>query len=147
MLRYVAGSAVATVCSEATFLLLYGPVDTSPAAASVVAWFAGAVPNYWLNRTWTWQRQGRPSLRGELIPYIAIILGTLLLAVLATTAADHLLSTTSTSPNLQVLLVGAVFLGVYGLVFLVRFALLDRLFHRLGEADAAETSGKARGRP
>ncbi len=143
----MAGSAVATACSEATFLVLYGPAGTSPATASVVAWFAGAVPNYWLNRTWTWRRQGRPSLRGELVPYVAIILGTLLLAVVATTAADHLLSSTSTSPDLQVVLVGAVFLGVYGLVFLVRFALLDRLFHRLGVADAADTSGKAGGRP
>ena len=140
MWRYLAGSVVATVCSEATFLLLYGPVGAGPAVSSVVAWMAGAVPNYWLNRRWTWGRQGRPDLRAELAPYLAIILGTLLLAVLATTIADRVLSTTAVSADPRVLLVGATFLAVYGAVFVARFLLLDRLFQRLRAADATKAS-------
>src|SRR3954451_23821380 len=63
--RYSAGSVVATVCSEVTMVLLYGPLGVAPVWAAVFAWLAGAVPNYWLNRSWTWRRTGRPGLRDE----------------------------------------------------------------------------------
>jgi putative flippase GtrA len=139
LFRYGAGSAVATVCSEVTFLTLYGVLDTSTTAASIVGWLAGAVPNYWLNRTWTWGRRGRPSLRREVLPYVAIVLLTLALAVGATAAADEVLSATSVSAATRSVLVGAVFLLVYVLVFALRFFLLDRLF---GRPDAALPDGR-----
>jgi putative flippase GtrA len=130
VLRYTAGSVVAAVCSEVTFLLLYGPVHAAPAVASGLGWLAGAVPNYWLNRSWTWRRQGRPSLMGEVIPYVAIVLVTLVLAVVATSAADRLLVQGNVSADVRVVLVGGAFLAVYCVMFLLRFFLLDRLFRR-----------------
>jgi putative flippase GtrA len=136
VLRYAAGSVVATICSEATFLLLYGPLKATPVVSSTLAWLAGAIPNYWLNRTWTWRRQGRPSLGREVIPYIAIIVATLLLAIAATGLADHLLTRAHVSHNLRVALVGGTFLGVYAVVFLLRFFLLDRMFRRAATASS-----------
>lgn len=127
VLRYGTGSVVATVCSEVTFLLLYGVLATSTTTASVLGWLAGAVPNYWMNRTWTWGRRGRPSLRHELLPYVAIVALTLLLAVGATALVDSALAGTS-SDALRSALVGATFLLVYVLVFVLRFFLFDRLF-------------------
>lgn len=128
VLRYGAGSIVATVCSQATFLLLYGPIGTSTTVASVLAWFAGAVPNYWMNRSWTWGRRGRPSLRRELLPYAAIILGTLLLAILATAAAAAVLDRTSVSHAVATFLVSGTYFLVYAVMFVFRFLLFDRLF-------------------
>ncbi len=128
--RYAAGSVLAAVCSEATFLLLYGAFQATPAVASGIGWLAGAVPNYWLNRTWTWRRRGRPSLTRELLPYVAIVLGTLLIAVVATSAADAALAGGQVSEGVRVGLVGGTFLAVYGGVFLLRFFLLDQLFRR-----------------
>lgn len=137
LLRYAGGSAVATVCSEVTFVLLYGPLHVTPAWASVVAWLAGAVPNYWLNRSWTWRRTGRPRLRDELLPYLAIIGLTLLLATITTRWADRWLHSVDTSATVRVVLVAAVFLGVYVVMFVLRFLLLDRLFSRLHARDRA----------
>src|SRR5215218_504418 len=88
-LRYVGGSVVAAGCSEATLVLLYGLLHMAPGPASCLAWLAGAVPNFWLNRTWTWRRRGRPDLRREVLPYVAISLTTLLLATLLTAAVDR----------------------------------------------------------
>ncbi len=128
--RYVAGSALATVCSEAAFLLLYGAMEATPAVASTIGWLAGAIPNYWLNRTWTWRRRGRPSLTGEVLPYVAIVLGTVLLAALTTSLVDSALTGAQVASGLRLTLVGATFLAVYGAVFLLRFFLLDQLFRR-----------------
>ncbi len=137
--RYAAGSVVATVCSEAAFLLVYGVIHATPAVASGVGWLAGAVPNYWLNRTWTWRRRGKPSLTGELLPYVAIVLGTLLLATIATSAVDSALTGDQVAQGVRVGLVGGTFLAVYGVVFLLRFFLLDQLF-RHAQARSARGS-------
>ena len=126
-MRYATGSVVATVCSQTTFLLLYGPLHASPTTATTVGWLAGAVPNYWVNRAWTWQRRGWPSLSHEVVPYLAIVLTTLLFATIATNVADAVFAE-RVSDGVRIALVSATFLAVYGLVFLLKFFLLDRLF-------------------
>jgi putative flippase GtrA len=121
---------VATVASEATLVVCYGLLGLSPVWSSVLAWLAGALPNYWLNRSWTWRQRGRPSLRREVAPYAAIILATLVLAALATKGVDAALA--GRGSDVRTVLVAATFLGVYVVMFVVRYLLLDRLFARLG---------------
>ncbi|MBO0844213.1 MAG: GtrA family protein [Nocardioides sp.] len=128
LLRFGTGAIVATICSQATFLMLYGPVHASTTVSSVFAWFAGAVPNYSLNRSWTWGRRGRPSISGELVPYAAIVLGTLCMAIVATDAGAHVLSRMSVSHSEQTFLVSAIYFSVYAVMFVFRFLLFDRLF-------------------
>ncbi len=142
LVRYAAGSGVATACSEGVFLLVYGPLGGSTTLASVLGWLAGAIPNFWLNRNWAWGRSGRPDLVREVLPYVAIILATLGLAVLATGAADRALQSTSLSAEARTLVVGTVFLLVYVAVFVIRFLLLDRLF---GSPDPAAPRGNRDG--
>ena len=131
LLRYFTGSVVATVCSEVVFVLLYGALGVGTTWSSVLSWLAGAVPNFWLNRSWAWQRKGRPSLRDEVLPYVAIIVVTLVLATITTHAVDQWLQHQGTAAPLRVVIVATVFLGVYVVVFAVRFLLLERLFARL----------------
>lgn len=132
-LRYGAGSIVATVCSEVAFLALYGLADASTTWASLVGWLAGAVPNYILNRSWAWGLRGRPSLRREVLPYVAVVLVTLGLAIVMTGLADRIIDGLDVSDLVQTLIVGAVFLGVYAIVFIARFFLFDRLFTQLAD--------------
>jgi putative flippase GtrA len=128
LLRFGTGAVVATVCSQATFFLLYGPAAASTTVASVLAWIAGAIPNYWINRAWTWGRRGRPSLRRELVPYAAIVLGTLVLAIVATGAVAALLEGTSVSHGARTGIVTGTYFMVYAVMFGFRFLLFDRLF-------------------
>lgn len=137
VLRYAGGSVVATVCSEVAFVLLYGPLAVGTTWSSIVSWLAGALPNYWLNRSWAWRQTGRPSMRREVMPYAAIILLTLLIATLATGAVDHALSRSALPHDARIALVAAAFLGVYVVMFVLRFLLLDRLFSRLAGPEEA----------
>jgi putative flippase GtrA len=125
---YTAGSAIAAGCSELALVVCYGLLDLAPAVSSTIAWVAGAVPNYWLNRSWTWQRSGRPSVRREVLPYVAIILVTLLLAAVVTKGVDGWLRDADVSGTTRTVAVAAAFLGVYVIMFVVRYLLLDRLF-------------------
>lgn len=126
--RYGTNAIVATVCSQVTFLVLYGWVGVGTTLTSTLAWFAGAIPNYFLNRSWTWGRRGRPSMTREVVPYVAIILGTLGLAIVATGLGAAALDRTSVSHATQTLLVWGIYFTVYVVMFGVRFFLFDRLF-------------------
>ncbi len=142
LVTYAGGSAVATGCSELTLLVVYGLWHAPAATASLLAWLAGAIPNYWLNRTWTWRRRGRPSVRWEVLPYAVIIGLTLLLAVLATKTADWAMRSAGVAPSTRVAVVAVVFLGVYVVMFAVRFLLLDRMFGRLAARESEHRGGE-----
>jgi putative flippase GtrA len=125
---YTAGSVIAAASSELTLVVCYALLDLPPAVSSTVAWVAGAVPNYWLNRRWTWGRRGRPSMTREVLPYAGIILGTLLLAALVTKGVDAWMRDLDVSGGTRTAAVALAFLGVYVVMFAVRYLLLDRLF-------------------
>ncbi len=137
VMRYATGSVVAAICSETVFVIMYGGLNTTTTWATIVGWLAGALPNYWLNRTWTWRLRGRPRFVDEVLPYVAIIVVTLVTAVVATDQVDNWLAGHSLSHGVNVVLVAATFLGVYGVMFLLRFFLLDRLFHRIDREPAS----------
>jgi hypothetical protein len=71
----------------------------------------------------------------ELLPYAAIVLGTLLLAIVATAAMEGVLERTSVSDAARTLLVTGTYFSVYAVMFVFRFLLFDRLFagYRGGE--------------
>ena len=135
LLRYFAGSVVAAVCSETTFLLLYGALTTSPAVASSLGWLAGAAPNYWLNRTWTWRRHGKPSFTRRSCPTPRSSSAPFCSPPSQPASSTPRWLNDGTSDSLRLVLVGGTFLAVYGVVFLLRFLLLDQLFRR-GETSA-----------
>lgn len=119
--RYAIGSVLAGLASESVLLATYGPGLLGPHVASVVAWAAGAVLNYVLNRWWAWGRRGRASLRRELLPYWTITLATVAVSAWATGVADRFGN--RLAGELRVAFVGGAFLVVYGLMFGVKFAL------------------------
>jgi hypothetical protein len=90
-----------------------------------------------INRTWTWGRRGWPSMSRELVPYIAIVFGTLGIAIAATAVADAVLRDANASDATRTFLVGGTYLMVYVVMFLVRFLLFDRMYSRADRADRA----------
>ncbi|MQA01400.1 MAG: hypothetical protein GEV07_01300 [Streptosporangiales bacterium] len=140
--KYTAGSVIATICSEVAFLFVYGVVGAGSTAATVLGWLAGAVPNYFLNRNWTWGRKGRHDLLREVLPYVAIVLVTVGLASLSTHAASILVPKVTSIHWLEVGLVGAVFLATYAVLFAGRFVLLDRLFRPRSRRQVPTTTRK-----
>lgn len=124
--KYATSSIVAGVSSTGTLLLLYGLSLTGPRVASVIAFLAGAVPNYLLSRSWTWRGRSHAKPMREVIPYLAIILTTTVTAAMLTGFVDDNVDVVTSARWLQVLLVGAAFVGTYAVMFVVKFLFLDR---------------------
>lgn len=125
--RYTAGSIIAGVCSEIGFLVVYGAALAGPRVASVVGFLAGAIPNYLLNRSWTWGRRGRPDLLREVLPYVAVILTSVAVAAAVTSFVDRHVDQVTASRPLQVALVTLAFGATYGALFVGKFIVFDRL--------------------
>jgi putative flippase GtrA len=127
-LRYGAGSLVAMACSELVLIGAYN-VGAGPQTAAILAWAAGALPNYVLNRRWAWRAESRTRAERvrELALYWVITLTTAALAVLATTTTDAWIKGTVTSRGEQSVLLAAAYLLAYGVVFVAKFVLFDRL--------------------
>ncbi|MDR7300469.1 GtrA family protein [Haloactinomyces albus] len=124
--RFAAASAVATVSNQVVFVTAYA-AGASPVLATVLAWLAGAVPNFLLNRR-TWGSGGRTALRGEILRFVTISVSTALLAAFATSSVEPLaLRLFSESPGARIALVSAVFVATYAVMFVVKFVLMDRI--------------------
>ena len=127
LVKFTANSAVAAMISEATFVVIYGALDAGARLAGVVAFVAGAIPNWALNRRWTWRRRGRPRLGREVLPYIAVVIATATAATALSALADGWVRGLAASRSFQVALVAMAYLLPYGVVFLIKFLLFDRV--------------------
>ena len=133
--RFAAGTVVSTACSQLTFVLLFGVVQAGAAVSGAAAFLAGAIPNFFIHRFWTWRRSGPVEMRRELLPYLAVITFSGLVATGLTTGVDRLVSGVLRDHVVHTAVIAIVYSFSYLPLFVVKFALLDRLV--FGSDDAA----------
>ncbi len=123
--RYAIGSVVALATSVVVFALLLAiGVGTTP--DSILAFIAGAVPNWVLNRRWAWQRSGKMNLRREVVGYTAISLIALAASSAGTGWVDTLVRHHYAHQHaLRVTLVTLTYVVVQALLFVAKFVAYD----------------------
>jgi putative flippase GtrA len=126
--KFAVGSVAATVLSQVTLTGLFWLGGVNATTASLVAFVAGAIPNFVVNWKWTWGRSGRPALVRELLPYVAIVVGGGLAATALTTLTDHVLAPLITDRGARTITLDIAYLSSYAVLFVLKFALLDRVF-------------------
>jgi putative flippase GtrA len=122
--RYTLGSVIAAATSAVVFALLYvGGVGT--AVCSVVAFVAGAIPNWILNRRWAWKVQGKVAIGREVVAYIVVSVLTLLATTETTAWTQRQVQSIPAHHGVRVLLVTASYLAVFAVLFVARFAVYE----------------------
>jgi len=147
--RYSIGSVIALASSELVFVVCFGTLGLGPTGSSVAAFVAGAIPNYVINRYWAWGRRGRLRVAREVVLYIAIIVASLVISIIATSWADDLVKTLTRSHSARTTLVSGAYLGTQAVLFLVKFALFQTVIFTEPRAPAADSpaSPEPPGRP
>ena len=96
--RYGAGSILAFVTSGVTYYVCIAWIGLGAITCSVIAFFAGAIPNWVLNRRWAWQKRGREGISRETTLYVVVSLISLVassaVTKLTAMAANHSAHTT-----------------------------------------------------
>jgi putative flippase GtrA len=126
--RYCLGAALATVVSAATFALIYREFGLGPQAASGAAVVAGALVNFVANRFWAWGRTHRLGLGRDAVSYAALAVTTALTAAVVTSLTHAYLR--DADPDRRAVLVEASYFATYAALFLIKFAVLDRVVFR-----------------
>jgi putative flippase GtrA len=125
--RYSIGSAIALGCSELAFVLCFGPAGSGATIAAVVAFVAGAIPNYLINRFWAWGGRERLRQARETVLYVVVILASLLISIGASDLADRVTKSVTRGHTAETALVSLAYLGTQGVLFLVKFALFQKV--------------------
>ncbi|MFB9688014.1 GtrA family protein [Amycolatopsis plumensis] len=140
--RAATTSVAATVLSQVVLLAVLA-TGGAAALASTLAWAAGAMLNFLVTRRWVWGRTGRPRVRRELLPYLAVVGLGGLASIGLTTLAGSLLTPLELPHFWWVVLVDGAYVASYALVFLVKFALLDRVVFGRGAARTRATTSRS----
>ncbi len=123
--RYTIGSLVAAATSALVFALLY-VLGVGTTACSVLAFVSGAVPNWILNRRWAWEIKGRVAVGREVLGYIVVSALTLLASSEATAWTQRHVQNIPSHYGIRVSLVTGSYLGVFAVLFVVRFVIYER---------------------
>jgi putative flippase GtrA len=123
--RFAISSGFAAGTSAVVFPILY-VLGASTTVCTIVAFFAGAIPNWTLNRKWTWKVEGRVAPGREIFAYLVVSVSTLILLSLATAWTHRHVQSIAPGHGVRVLLVTATYFGVLAFLYAIRFTLYER---------------------
>jgi putative flippase GtrA len=145
--RYGAGSVVAFVSSVVVYYACFSWGHLGAIGSTWVAFVAGAVPNWILNRRWAWEKKGREGVAKESTLYVIVSVVSLI-ASSGTTKATAL-AVVHTSHTARDLLVTFSYMAsvivLSGLKYLVydRYVFIDRSKSSTA-VDTAATTGTSK---
>ena len=125
--KFAISSLVAAGTSAVVLAVLYA-MHVNTTLATVLAFFAGAIPNWTINRRWTWKVSGRVAVGREVVAYLVISSATLVLLSLATNAADSFVKANNIQQGtgLRVLLVTGSYFLTLAVLYGARFFLYEK---------------------
>jgi putative flippase GtrA len=125
--KFAISSLVAAGTSAVVLAFLYA-MHVNTTLATVLAFFAGAVPNWSINRRWTWKVRGRVAFGREIFAYLVVSLTTLVLLSLATNFADAYVKNhhIPKGTGLRVLIVTGSYFLALAVLYGARFFLYEK---------------------
>ena len=124
-----------TLLSAAVLVALALGMGVPAGSANVVAVCCGIAPSYAANRHWVWGRSGRSDLMREVVPFWTLALAGLVASTVAVSMVASATAHWSTASRSLALPVAN--LAAFGALWLVQFALLDRVVFRAAPNEPA----------
>jgi putative flippase GtrA len=123
LVKYSSASAAGVVVGQATLIFCLEALEWPALLANLASVTLGAIPNYTINRYWTWQQSGKNRLWTEVIPFWTMSAAGAVLSMLAVAFADHQWGTT--------LAVAIANLAGFGVLWVAKFLVLDKIMWRV----------------
>lgn len=123
LVKYSTASLAGVTVGQATIVFCLEALEWPALAANLASVTLGCIPNYAINRYWTWQQSGQNRLWGEVIPFWAMAALGAVLSMLAVAFADHRWGTT--------LAVAIANLAGFGVLWVAKFLVLDKIMWRV----------------
>lgn len=126
--RYSSASVAGVIVGQGSLLFCLLVLEWSAVVSNLVGVTLGSIPNYLINRAWTFNKRGTHSFTREVVPFwLMALLGLVLSTFSVAWAAD--------AYDDNVIAVSLANIGAFGVLWVARFFILDRvLFAPLAEA-------------
>jgi putative flippase GtrA len=96
--------------------------------SNILAVCISAVPAYYMSRSWVWGKKGKSHFKKEVLPFwIFVVTGLILSTLLVRWATDYAHGTLT--GRAEDLLPNLVNMAAFGILWVLRFFLFDKLFH------------------
>ena len=131
--RYSAVSVVNVLVGQGLLLFFTGVLHKGWTRSNIAAVLISAVPAYYMNRAWVWRKRGKSSFKTEVLPFWIFVGIGLVFSTVAVTAVGRMQTGNKLLPNVANI-------GAFGVLWVLRFFILDKLFHQphLDMYEAAE---------
>jgi len=130
LFKYTMVSVVSTAVSFGVLALVFGVLHLwGEIASTVFANVVATIPSYFLNRQWVWGKGGRSGLTTEVFPFWAMSSLGIVVSIGGAALARHIGITHHLSHFYQTLLVLAANLLSFGVFWVLKFLVFNRLFH------------------
>ena len=130
LIRYTMVSVISTVVSFVVLAVVFGVLHLWGEVGSTV--FANAVatvPSYYLNRKWAWGKGGKSHFMKEMVPFWVMAFAGIVVSMGGAALAKHIGKVHHLSHLDQTALVLAANLFSFGLFWVLKYLLFNRLFH------------------
>jgi putative flippase GtrA len=145
--RYVLASGVSVLAGQVVLAFCFGVARWSAEASNLAAFFAGGLVSYTLHRRWTWRKSGRSRLLREIVPFWSMAIVGLVASTWAVGIAEDNAARIAGSRAGQTLVVMAASLAAFGVVWVVKFIVLDRFLFGAKDPSATDRSTSTQPRP
>jgi len=130
LFKYTMVSVVSTAVSFGVLALVFGVLHLwGEIASTVFANVVATVPSYYLNRQWVWGKGGRSALTTEIVPFWAMSALGIVVSIGGAALARHIGIEHHLSHFTQTLVVLAANLFSFGIFWVLKFLVFNRLFH------------------
>jgi putative flippase GtrA len=137
VLRYLAASALNVVIGQALLLFAFTILLWSPVKANCFSAVVAALPAYLINRRWVWAQDGRSRLLHEVLPFWLLAFAGLIVSSGAVALAARVTARVTDDRALQAAAVSAAAFSAYGMVWVIRFVVLNALIFTSPKTESA----------
>ncbi len=127
LFRYSMASVVAVIVSNVCLLIFVGLVKMGVVLASTLATTIAAIPSYEMNRKWAWGKSGKSHLMKEVVPFWALALLGWAFSTWAVWLMDGYAKRHHFSHAGQTFSVAAVYFGAFGVLWVGKFIIFNKL--------------------
>ena len=131
MFRYTMVSVISTGVSTLVLLIVYGVLRVwSEVPSALFGNILATVPSYYLNRRWAWGKTGPSHVWREVVPFWTLSIAGILLSVATESEARHVgIAHFDHDHAIRTVLVLGANLLAFGVLWIVKFLVFNRLFH------------------
>lgn len=144
IIKYTTVSVISATTSLVVLTIVYGVLQLwSPVPSTLFANVVAGVPSYILNRRWVWGKSGRSHWWREILPFWVMSLTGIGFALFTANVAKNFANAHHLHHVARTMLVVGANISAFGILWLLKFLILNRLFAQIAEAELHDEEEEA----